>query len=116
MLYPDKSGTVAELLNEARKHVELSDDGTGKLRLLEVSSNKISQILTEDVILECLNPMSNKVYRIEEIPKDETIADPSSEFIIPVAHFHKDIFQTFGTPFLLKLREVSKHHVNIMEI
>lgn len=106
MLYPDKSGTVAELLNEAKKYVELSEDGTGKLRLLEVSSNKIVQVLTEDVILECLNPLSNKVYRIEEIPKDETIIDPS-EFVIPVAHFHKDVFQTFGTPFLLKLREVS---------
>ncbi|XP_074593603.1 ubiquitin-specific protease 7 isoform X2 [Brevipalpus obovatus] len=104
LLYPNKTGIVNELLTEAKKYVELNEDGTGKLRLLEISSNKIVQVFADDIILDCLNPMSNKVYRIEEILKDEIVKDPS-EFIIPVAHFSKEIFQTFGTPFLLKLRD-----------
>lgn len=104
-MYPNKNGIVTELLAEAKKYVELNDDGTGKLRLLEISSNKIVQVFSDDIILDCLNPQSNKVYRIEEILKDEMVKDPS-EFIIPVAHFSKEIFQTFGTPFLLKLRDV----------
>lgn len=32
ILYPNKNGTVAELLEEAKKTVELSPDGSGKLR------------------------------------------------------------------------------------
>jgi ubiquitin carboxyl-terminal hydrolase 7 len=32
ILYPNKNGTVADLLEEARKQVELSDNGSGKLR------------------------------------------------------------------------------------
>lgn len=31
-LYPAKTATVAELLEEARKHMTLSDSGSGKLR------------------------------------------------------------------------------------
>jgi ubiquitin carboxyl-terminal hydrolase 7 len=32
ILYPNKNGTVADLLEEARKQVELSENGSGKLR------------------------------------------------------------------------------------
>lgn len=28
--------------------------------------------------------------------------------LIPVAHFHKEVFGTFGIPFLLKIRQVPK--------
>ncbi|RWS24472.1 ubiquitin carboxyl-terminal hydrolase 7-like protein, partial [Leptotrombidium deliense] len=103
LLYPNKSGTVSDLFEEAKKQIDMSVDGSGKLRLLEVASYKITQILPEDVLLECLNPSGSKVYRIEEIPKDELKLE-AGEFLIPVAHFHKEIYQTFGIPFLLKLR------------
>lgn len=94
------------LLEEAKKQLEITEDGTEKLRLLEVSSYKIIQVLPEDVLLECLNPSGSKTYRIEEIPKEELKTEPG-EFLVPVAHFHKEIYQTFGTPFLLKLKHVS---------
>lgn len=31
--------------------------------------------------------------------------DKDSEMLIPVAHFHKEVFGTFGIPFLLKIRQ-----------
>ncbi|XP_015785155.1 ubiquitin carboxyl-terminal hydrolase 7 [Tetranychus urticae] len=103
LLYPNKNGTVAELLSEARKQIEPSEDGSGQLRLLEVSSNRITTTHGEDIQLECLNPVGNKIFRIEEIPKDELVKE-SGDFLIPVAHFQKEVYHTFGTPFLLKLR------------
>ena len=32
VLYPNKTDTVRDLLREAHKYVQLSDNGTGKLR------------------------------------------------------------------------------------
>ncbi len=32
VLYPNKNGTVTDLLDEARKQVDLAENGTGKLR------------------------------------------------------------------------------------
>lgn len=106
LLYPNKNGVVSDLFEEAKKHVTESPESSGKMRLLETATNKITQIMNDDVLLECLNTNGNKVYRIEEIPKDEAKLEPG-EFLVPVAHFHKEIYQTFGTPFLLKLKNVS---------
>ena len=105
-MYPNKSGTVHDLIEEAKKQIEVNDDWSGKLRLLEVTSYKIHQILPEDILLECLNPSGSKTYRIEETPKDELRLE-AGEFLVPVAHFHKEAYQTFGVPFLLKLKHVS---------
>lgn len=85
--------------------VELAKDGSGKLRLLEVISYKIYTIQREDSYLESMNPAgATKSYRIEEIPMEEvTLGD--NETLIPVAHFHKEVFSTFGVPFLLKIKQ-----------
>ncbi|XP_074647259.1 ubiquitin carboxyl-terminal hydrolase 7-like isoform X2 [Tubulanus polymorphus] len=104
ILYPNKNGSVLDLLHEAKKEIEFAcENGSGKLRLLEIISNKIYSIQLEDVLLECLNVSGNKSFRVEEIPTDEANLS-SDEFLIPVAHFHKEIFSTFGTPFILKLK------------
>lgn len=42
----------------------------------------------------------------QEIPLDQVDLDKDGEMLIPVAHFHKEVFGTFGTPFLLKIRQV----------
>ncbi|KAK7792272.1 hypothetical protein R5R35_013305 [Gryllus longicercus] len=103
ILYPNKNGTVADLLEEARKQVELSENGSGKLRIFEVNCNKIICGPKEDALLETLNSTGTKVYRIEEIPRDElNLAE--DEMLVPVAHFYKDIFSTFGIPFVLKVK------------
>ena len=47
-----------------------------------------------------------KTYRVEEIPaSEEDMKD--DELLVPVAHFHKELFSTFGIPFLLKIKHVS---------
>ncbi|XP_054282413.1 ubiquitin carboxyl-terminal hydrolase 7-like isoform X2 [Macrosteles quadrilineatus] len=106
-LYPNKNATVAELLEEAKKTVELSPEtGSGKLRLVEINGNKISLGPKEDMLLETLLVPQNtsKVYRIEEIPKEE-VEIGEDEALIPVAHFYKDVFSTFGIPFLIKVKQ-----------
>ena len=42
----------------------------------------------------------------QEIPLDQVDLDKDSEMLIPVAHFHKEVFGTFGIPFSLKIRQV----------
>lgn len=38
VLYPNKNGKVGDLLEEAKKTVDLSPDGSGKLRYLNVAA------------------------------------------------------------------------------
>lgn len=58
----------------------------------------------EDTPLESLGGTSTKIYRIEEVPRDELhIAD--EEMLVSCAHFHKEVFSTFGIPFLIKIRQ-----------
>ena len=105
ILYPNKNGTVATLLEEAKKQVELSENGSGKLRILEMNCSKLSPGPKEDTPLENLNTLGTRAYRIEEIPKDEVII-ADDEMLVPVAHFHKEIYSTFGIPFLFKIKQV----------
>ncbi|MGH0158590.1 UNVERIFIED_CONTAM: hypothetical protein FKN15_000314 [Acipenser sinensis] len=121
-LYPDKHGCVRDLLEECKKSVELSDKGSEKLRLLEIVSYKIIGVHQEDELLECLSPAASRTFRIEEIPLDQVGLDKDNEMLIPVAHFHKEVFGTFGIPFLLKIRqaepfrEVMKRIQTMLEI
>ncbi len=101
-LYPPKTGTVEDLLLEAREHVELSRSNA-KLRLLDIISNKITGVNQPDAKIEQLASPSTKSYRVEEIPKQqETVGE--QELLVPVAHFHKEIYSTFGHPFLVKVK------------
>ncbi|XKL66747.1 hypothetical protein PGB90_010167 [Kerria lacca] len=100
-LYPNKNGKVSDLLEEAKKVVELTRDGSGRLRILELSSCRISQGPDESTPLDALP--HQKFYRIEETPKDELHLE-EDEMLIPVAHFQKDVYSTFGIPFLLKIK------------
>lgn len=111
-LYPNKSGTVADLMDEAKKQIEFSEDSAGQFRLLEIVSSRIQHIIPDDIILECLNPAGTKSYRIEEVPKDHAKLEPN-EFLLPVAHFQKESYQTFGVPFLLKVKNVSFYFCRI---
>lgn len=105
ILYPNKNGTIATLLEEAKKQVELSENGSGQLRILEVSCSKLLPGPWDSTPLENFNPTVTKVYRIEEIPKDE-VDLAEDETLVPVAHFHKEAYSTFGIPFLFKIKHV----------
>ena len=103
-LYPAKTATVSELLDEARKHMTLAENGSGKLRLLEIVSYKIQSVVYEEIRLDMLNTSPPRWFRVEEIPKDE-LEVAEDELLIPVAHFSKEIYSGFGIPFLVKVRE-----------
>lgn len=47
---------------------------------------------------------NQKVYRIEEIPRDEANL-LEDELLIPVSHFFKDVFNLFGIPFYVKTKQ-----------
>lgn len=109
ILYPNKSGTVKSLLDEAAKVVEFSENGTKRLRISEISGNKIQAGPPEDTQLHSLhsgndNVNSQKIYRLEEIPPDELEIGPN-EMLIPVSHFYKEVYNTFGTPFFIKVSQ-----------
>lgn len=44
-------------------------------------------------------------FRVEEIPKDEMELN-DNELLVPVNHFSKEVYSTFGTPFLIKIVHV----------
>ncbi|XP_022916946.1 ubiquitin carboxyl-terminal hydrolase 7 isoform X1 [Onthophagus taurus] len=104
ILYPNKNGTVGDLFEEAKKQIEFSEGSTGKLRLTEVSCNKVSLGPKEDTLLEGLTLCATKIYRIEEVPRDE-LHMGDDEMLIPCAHFHKEAFSTFGAPFLIRIKQ-----------
>jgi ubiquitin carboxyl-terminal hydrolase 7 len=48
---------------------------------------------------------SSKMFRLEEIPAEE-LELAEGELLVPVAHFSKEVFTTFGSPFILKIKQV----------
>ena len=99
-LYPNKSGWISNLLDEAKQHLKVE----GSLRLLELMSSKIFVIYRPDENIDHLTNTTQKSYRIEEIPSDQRdLAE--DEMLVPVAHYQKEAYSTFGHPFLLKVKE-----------
>lgn len=73
-------------------------------RLVEITCNKVIAGPKEDASLESLTIGGTKVYRIEEIPVEE-LRLQEDEMLISCAHFHKEVFSTFGIPFLVKVKQ-----------
>ncbi|KAK2714285.1 hypothetical protein QYM36_008742 [Artemia franciscana] len=104
MLYPNKQATIGEMLDEAKRQVPLSENGSGELRLLEIHGCKIQGILPPDRPVDDINMGTGKTYRIEEIPKEE-MELANDEMLVPVTHYTKEVFSTFGIPFYLKIKD-----------
>ena len=125
-LMPFKKATVKELLAECKAELvslELipgeanaaaESQSTFKLRLVEIVACKMHRIFKEEFSIEQLESQSNnKVYRVEQIPVDELNLNNSlnvsvgkgEEYLLGVAHFTKEIYATFGTPFYLKVKQ-----------
>ncbi|OUC45291.1 MATH domain protein [Trichinella nativa] len=102
IVYPSKYGTVQDLLNEVSAGIQFSEGSSKRLRLLQINSCRIVCTVQPDMVLEQMG--FNHIVRVEEIPPDQVVVDPKSEFLLPVAHFYKDCYQTFGTPFYLKVK------------
>lgn len=100
-LYPNKNGWISNLLDEAKQHLKVE----GQLRLLELMSSKIFVIYRPDENIDHLTNTTQKSYRIEEIPPDQREISAEDEMLVPVAHYQKEPYSTFGHPFLLKVKE-----------
>ncbi|XP_065066038.1 ubiquitin carboxyl-terminal hydrolase 7-like [Rhopilema esculentum] len=103
-LFVEKEGLVSHLFKEARRHVS---SATEQFRLLEIVSCKVYRVVPEDQPLEQLTPQTQRSYRLEAVNEEDLTIDEDS-VIIQVAHFNKEVYNTFGTPFLLKLRDGEK--------
>lgn len=69
-----------------------------------MNCNKVTIGPKDDTPLESICVTSAKVYRIEEVPRDEMIL-AEDEMLVSCAHFHKEVFSTFGIPFLIKVKQ-----------
>lgn len=112
VLYPNKNDTVKGLLEEAAKKITFAENSRRKLRLMKVSNHKIMSVCKDDIPLDTLLKTSEsitttqgaqKTYRIEEVPSDE-MQLTENELLVPVAHFSKELYNSFGVPFLTKAR------------
>lgn len=112
VLMPLKKANVKDLLNEARGELlkeelvtkeQFEDQANFTLRFVEIVGSKIHRIFKEETSIETLDSLqANKSYRIEQILPEELLKE--NEYLLPVAHFSKEIYATFGSPFLLKVR------------
>lgn len=116
-LYPHKNGTIKTLLEEAAKVVKFSENSTKRLRICEQHNSKLVwpsqpdstsldklQNYCEAANQNTMTSTGNtKFLRIEEIPMDELNIDEQLEALVPVIHFYKNLFTTFGVPLLIKI-------------
>jgi ubiquitin carboxyl-terminal hydrolase 7 len=111
-LYPNKTGTVRTLLDEAAKVIKFTDNSSRKLRICEQHNSRLvwpaqAETTSLDKLQNYCESSSQttaqKFLRIEEIPPDEMSLDEQHETLVQVIHFHKNLFTTFGTPFLIKI-------------
>ncbi|XP_050425413.1 ubiquitin carboxyl-terminal hydrolase 7 isoform X1 [Adelges cooleyi] len=104
ILYLNKNdNSCAHFYEVLHGSVELSPDGSGQFRTLEIMSAKISKWFNPGVRMPDISTVfPAKYYRVEEIPKDELEIN-ENELLVPVNHFAKEVYSTFGTPFLIKI-------------
>ncbi|GBP91325.1 Ubiquitin carboxyl-terminal hydrolase 7 [Eumeta japonica] len=82
-----------------------------KLRIVEVSCHKVLPGPDPDLTLDQVIMAPPKLYRIEEIPRDELHLQ-DDEMLVPCAHFHKQVYATFGIPFYVRV----KHHESLQSL
>ena len=108
LLLHNQTSTINSYTNNEQQQVEttiINIPKDAKLRLIEIVGSKINRILKEDLCIETLEgQLSTKSYRIEQILEDELKLN-QNELLLPIAHFTKEIYATFGTPFLMKVRQ-----------
>ncbi|VDM97127.1 unnamed protein product [Thelazia callipaeda] len=115
-VFPEKTGTVQSILNEAQREFHFSMNGTKLLRLVYVGQAshclRAYHVFTNDTLAsEIYTKIGNSSYavslpshsvRVEEIPEDELIIR-NGEHLLPVGHFDKDPTRMFGIPFFIKV-------------
>ncbi|OBZ75098.1 Ubiquitin carboxyl-terminal hydrolase 21 [Grifola frondosa] len=92
-----KTSMVHDLADHLAKQVKLAPDGTGKIRVFEVSKDGKTQkeFTGSEMIGNIPDPV--ELYA-EEIPQEELEADDADK-VISVFHFSKEVSRTHGVPF-----------------
>jgi len=106
-----REATVTEALQQIKSQVKLdSEAGSGRLRLLEIWSNKIHKVANDEEPIIALNDYAK--LRAEEIPKEELVVDEGDKKIV-VGHFHRELnaVAPHGNPFfvIVKRDETVEH-------
>lgn len=110
VLYPNRNATVSDLYDEARRctQIQLDPQGSGQLRLIEIVSYRVHNLIPPEMPVETLLQQAmnapNKSFRLEEMPAEETDIQ-EGEYLLPVAHFSKEVYTTFGAPFMIKIKK-----------
>ncbi|TMS37211.1 hypothetical protein L596_004188 [Steinernema carpocapsae] len=107
-VFPEKTGTVRSILEEAEKNFPFAENGTKKLRLVFTGTTaatlRVLLVFPMDTpVVDVTQKLtSNHMLRVEEIPADQVDISPE-EFLLSVSHFDKDTNRMFGVPFYLKV-------------
>ncbi len=67
-------------------------------------SHKILAVNSPDTRMDAVPSTTTKSYRLEEIPPSQEVLS-GDEILVPVAHFQKEVYSTFGHPFLIKVKD-----------
>ncbi|KAI6216025.1 hypothetical protein M3Y94_00454800 [Aphelenchoides besseyi] len=115
-VFPPKDGTIADIAKGAQEFFEFSQNGTKKLRVVQVSNtpsqSRVSHVLDDDLpiaklaertITHSLAPIASPAtLRVEEVPTDQ-LSLSENEMLLPVSHYEKEPSKMFGVPFLIKV-------------
>ena len=111
-VFIEKSATIGDIIEQAKKEFKFSEDGSGVLRLVHMNSNenysRAYQVLSPEMhYREVAQRYTNFTFRVEEVPKDQLQIGPD-EHLMSVAHFDKEPTRTFGVPFFIKISNGEK--------
>ncbi|KAI6202082.1 Ubiquitin carboxyl-terminal hydrolase 7 [Aphelenchoides besseyi] len=115
-VFPPKDGTIADIAKGAQEFFEFSQNGTKKLRVVQVSNtpsqSRVSHVLDDNLpiaklagrsITHSLAPIASPAtLRVEEVPADQLSLN-ENEMLLPVSHYEKEPSKMFGVPFLIKV-------------
>lgn len=108
--------SVKDLLNEARSDLlkeglitrdQFEDEANFRVRMVEIVGSRVHRIFREETLIETVDNAqisTNKYYRLEQIMPEEMSLVTGVDYLLPIAHFCKEIYATFGSPFLLKVK------------
>ncbi|KAH6918657.1 ubiquitin carboxyl-terminal hydrolase 5 [Coprinopsis sp. MPI-PUGE-AT-0042] len=101
-----KTSAVHELADHLSKQVKLSENGTGKIRIFEIS--KDGRLQKEFTGSEMIGNIPDPVeLYAEEIPQEELEADDADK-VIGVFHFSKELTRAHGVPFRFVVKRGEK--------
>jgi len=104
------SGTVQDVLLEAKKHVQSDWGVTGNLRLLEVVESRLHKLCKPETLVRSLAcfSKSNIFYHCLRVEADDAGTMPEGHKLIEIFHCDRQSQQAFAQPLLLAVTPSEK--------